>query len=151
MKHRAPWECTSANEKKSECMPGILPKSDQRYFEILSLCVLQARLSWRIVRERWSNYRYGFFDFKIDRLAAIRLRDLMESQDVVRDRGKVQAMVHNAREFQRITEKDDSFSNFLESLKALDDEEAVGILTKRFRLAGRRTARYYLHSVGYWR
>jgi 3-methyladenine DNA glycosylase Tag len=64
---------------------------------------------------------YGFFDFKFDRLAAIRLRDLMESQDV-RDRRKVQAIVHNAREFQRITEKDGSFSNFLESLKALDDE-----------------------------
>jgi 3-methyladenine DNA glycosylase Tag len=151
MKHRAPWECASAREKRSECLPGIPPKSDQKYFEILSLCVLQAGLSWRMVRERWPSYRYGFFDFKFNRLAAIRLRDLMESQDVVRDRRKVQAIVHNAREFQRITEKEGSFSDFLESLKTLDDEKAVEILTKRFRLPGEPAARYYLHSVGHWK
>jgi hypothetical protein len=78
---------------------------------------------------------YGFFDFKFDRLAAIRLRVLMESQD-------------NAREFQKIAKKDGSFSNFLESLKAL--EKAVEIL-KRFRLPGEPAARYYLHSVGHWK
>ena len=42
-----------------------------------------------MVREKWLSYRYGFFDFEIAKLAAIRLRDLMESQDVVRNRRKV--------------------------------------------------------------
>jgi hypothetical protein len=53
--------------------------------------------------------------------------------------------------FQRITEKDGSFSDFLESLKTLDDEKAVEILTKRFRLPGELAAKYYLHSVGHWK
>ncbi len=44
MEHRAPWECTYAKEGKSKCKLGIPPKSDQEYFKILSLCVLQARL-----------------------------------------------------------------------------------------------------------
>jgi 3-methyladenine DNA glycosylase Tag len=42
--HKALWECTFAKEEKSKCKPRDEPKSDQEYFEILCLCVLQAGL-----------------------------------------------------------------------------------------------------------
>jgi hypothetical protein len=35
---------TFAKEEKSKCKPEDKPKSDQEYFEILCLCVLQASL-----------------------------------------------------------------------------------------------------------
>lgn len=63
MEHKAPWECTYAKEDKSKCKPGILLKSDQEYFEILSLCVLQAGLGWKKVRKNWSKFKHGFYDF----------------------------------------------------------------------------------------
>jgi len=60
MEHKAPWECTYAKEDKSKCKPGIPPKSDQEYFEILSLCVLQAGLGWKMVRKTGQNLSMGF-------------------------------------------------------------------------------------------
>ena len=50
MTHRAPWECTFAKEQRSRCLPGKKPRMDREYFEILSLCILQAGLSWASVR-----------------------------------------------------------------------------------------------------
>ncbi len=44
MTHRAPWECTFAKEQGSRCLPGKIPRTDNEYFEILSLCILQAGL-----------------------------------------------------------------------------------------------------------
>ena len=56
MSHRAPWECTFAKEQRSRCLPGKKPRRDLKYFEVLSLCILQAGLSWASVRRSWSMY-----------------------------------------------------------------------------------------------
>lgn len=52
-KARGDFSDESDKEEKSKCRWGIPPKSDQQYFEILCLCVLQAGLSWGMVRKNW--------------------------------------------------------------------------------------------------
>jgi len=151
MEHKAPWECTYAKEDKSKCKSGIPPKSDKGYFEILSLGVLQAGLGWKMVRQNWTRFKHGFYDFNIAKLAEMRSSDLMKEPGVIRNRKKVQAIIHNAREFQKIIREHGSFSNFLKSLKTMKDEEAFKALMKRFRHVGEYTAEYYLHCVGYWK
>ena len=151
MEHKAPWECTYAKEDKSKCKPGIPPKSDQKYFEILSLCVLQAGLGWKMVRQNWARFKHGFYDFNIAKLAGMRSSDLIKESDVIRNRKKVQAIIHNARELQKISKEYSSFSNFLKSLKKMNDKEVFKVLMKRFKHVGKYTAEYYLHSVGYWK
>jgi 3-methyladenine DNA glycosylase Tag len=69
MSHRAPWECTFAKEQRSRCLPGKKPRTDHKYFEALSLCILQAGLSWASVRRSWPRYRSAFLDFEIAKLA----------------------------------------------------------------------------------
>src|SRR5215467_6008594 len=60
MSHRAPWECLFAKEERSRCLPGKKPRTDREYFEVLSLCILQAGLSWASVRRSWPRYRSTF-------------------------------------------------------------------------------------------
>ena len=69
MSHRAPWECTFAKEERSRCLPGKKPRTDHEYLEILSLCILQAGLSWASVRRSWPRYRTAFLNFEIAKLA----------------------------------------------------------------------------------
>src|SRR5437868_4611850 len=69
MSHRAPWECTFAKEQRSRCLPGKKPRTDHKYFEVLSLCILQAGLSWASVRRSWPRYRSAFLNFEIAKLA----------------------------------------------------------------------------------
>ena len=69
MSHRAPWECTFAKEQRSRCLPGKKPRTDHEYFEVLSLCILQAGLSWASVRRNWPRYRSAFLNFETAKLA----------------------------------------------------------------------------------
>ena len=69
MSHRAPWECTFAKEQRSRCLPGKRPRTDHEYFEVLSLCILQAGLSWASVRRSWARYRSAFLNFEVAKLA----------------------------------------------------------------------------------
>jgi 3-methyladenine DNA glycosylase Tag len=148
--HRAPWECTYAKEEKSKCRSGKKPKSDQEYFEILCLCIQQAGLNWGQVRKNWGRYTNGFCDFNISKLAKAQAEELMKNPNVINNNRKVEGIVYNAKEFQKIKKEYGSFGNFFKSLKPMKGEEVLELLVKRFRHVGTYTAEYYLHSVGYW-
>ncbi len=148
-RHRAPWECVYAKEDTNECRPGEKPKSDQEYFEILCLCILQAGLNWGVIRGKWQRYRRGFHRFSIDRLARTAPTKLLRNPDVLRNDKKVAAIIHNAQEFQKIKSEYGSIDDLLSSPDTLTHDELVELLTKRLRHVGIYTAVYYLHSVGY--
>ena len=147
--HRAPWECVYPKEDEGECKPGKRPESDQAYFEIQCLCILQAGLNWAAIRQNWQKYRKGFDNFSVDRLARAEVCQFLKRTKVIRNKDKVEAMIENAQEFQRIKSAYGSFGAFLRSQGALTREELVRSLTGRFRHLGSYTAEYYLHAVGH--
>ena len=149
--HKAPWECTFAKEDKSKCKPGTPPKFDQEYFEILCLCILQAGLGWGMVRKNWPKFKQGFYDFNIQRLVNEKINELLKRDGVMKNKTKVKAIINNAKEFENIRQNSGSFSNFLKSLKDMENKEAIKELIQQFSHMGEYTAEYYLHSVGYWR
>jgi DNA-3-methyladenine glycosylase I len=148
--HRAPWECTFAKEDKSKCKPGISPKSDQEYFEILCLCILQAGLSWGMIRKNWTKFKQGFYDFNIEKLAKAKKDELFHRDGVIKNKVKVEAIINNAKKFQKIREDKGSFSKFLKLLKRLGGEEAIKLLIQTLAHIGKYSAEYYLHSIGCW-
>lgn len=147
--HTAPWECTLTKEEKSECKSGDIPKSDGEYFEILSLCILQAGLGWGMVRKNWEKYKHGFMGFNINKLAEADFDELLENKGTIKNRKKILSIINNAKEFQKIHEEFGSFSNFMDSLKEGSDDKAIKQLTQRFNHLGRYSAEYFLHSIGY--
>jgi 3-methyladenine DNA glycosylase Tag len=149
--HQAPWECIYRKEDKNDCKPGKRPKSDQKYFEILCLCLLQAGLNWGSIRKHWKKYKDGFYDFDIHRLSRGRTSVLLKDPHVIKNSRKVEAVIHNAKEFQKIQKEYGSFSNFLKTVKPLRKEELFKLLSKKFKHVGAYTVEYYLHSVGYWK
>jgi len=149
--HKAPWECTFVKEEKSKCKPGDEPKSDEEYFEILCLCILQSGLNWGMVRKNWPEIRQGFYGFDIDELSKATIGELIKRRGVYKNKKKVEAIIVNAKKFQEIKQNFGSFSNFLKSLKRLKDKDAIKQITEHFKHVGEYTAEYYLHCVGYWK
>src|SRR5207249_8945500 len=97
MSHRAPWECLFAKEQRSRCLPGKKPRTDHEYFEVLSLCILQAGLSWASVRRSWPRYRSAFLNFEIAKLAHVAPGALLRRPGALRNRKKVAALVRTRR------------------------------------------------------
>jgi len=146
MTHRAPWECTFAKEQGSRCLPGKRPRTDHEYFEILSLCILQAGLGWGSVRKSWPRYRSAFLNFEIAKLAHATPAALLGRPGALRNLKKVAALVANAQEFEHIRAEHGTFARYLRTVKS--DNDACKILKERFKHVGPYTAEYYLHCVG---
>jgi DNA-3-methyladenine glycosylase I len=148
--HSAPWECVLSKEEEGECRAGARPASDRGYFEILCLCMLQAGLNWGSIRKHWPKYREGFHGFDIGRLSRSTPDELLARAGVIKNARKVEAVIHNAKEFESIAVEHGSLAAFLKTLKPLTEPEQVKALTRRFKQVGPETAEYFLHSVGFW-
>ena len=146
MSHRAPWECSFAKEQRSRCLPGKKPRTDHEYFEVLSLCILQAGLRWASVRRSWPRYRSAFRNFDIAKLAHAAPATLLRRPGALRNVKKVEALVANAQEFERIRAEHRTFARYLRTVKS--EKDACAILQERFRHVGPYSAEFYLHCVG---
>jgi len=79
---------------------GFPVDDDRRLFEKLSLEGFQSGLSWRTILAKRENFRAAFHRFDIDRVARFGERDverLLQDAGIVRHRGKIEAVIHNAR------------------------------------------------------
>ncbi len=146
--HRAPWGCTFAKEDRSKCLPGKIPKSDKEYFEILCLCVLQCGLNWAMIRKNWAKFKKGFYNFGFNKISKVKIEEVLRRPNVIRNKRKIEAIIKNAKEFQKIKRKYKNFSNFIDSLRNKKDKEVIKIIEKRFKHIG---VEYFLHSIGYWK
>ncbi len=131
---------------------GRRPNSDNAYFENLTRCIFQAGLSWRTVANKWPNFRRAFDGFDIGKVAAYGSEDisrLVQDSGIIRNRRKIVATIHNAREFERVAAEHGSFKSWLNSLDKTDNYAiALQRITNRFKHVGETTASIFLYTVG---
>jgi DNA-3-methyladenine glycosylase I len=80
---------------------GFPVADDRRLFEKLCLEGFQSGLSWRTILGKRENFRRAFHDFDFNRIARYTERDvarLLADAGIVRHRGKIEAVIHNARQ-----------------------------------------------------
>jgi DNA-3-methyladenine glycosylase I len=95
---------------------GFPVGDEHRLFEKLSLEGFQAGLSWRPILAKRENFRAAFHDFDFDRIARFTERDverLLKDEGIVRHRGKIEAVINNARRTQVLVNQDDSLAAFI--------------------------------------
>ena len=95
---------------------GFPVSDDHRLFEKLSLEGFQSGLSWRTILAKRENFRAAFHDFDFDRIARFTLRDvdrLLKDDGIVRHRGKIEAVISNARQAQELVKQEGSLAAFI--------------------------------------
>ena len=95
---------------------GFPVSDDRRLFEKLSLEGFQSGLSWRTILVKRENFRAAFYDFDFDRIAHFTQRDitrLLKNEGIVRHRGKIEAVIHNARQAQKLVKQEGSLAAFV--------------------------------------
>ncbi len=79
---------------------GTRTYEESAMFEALTLGVFQVGLSWRIVFGKRDAFRTAFRGFDVTKVASMTDRDvdrLLEDPSIIRNRGKIQATIDNAR------------------------------------------------------
>ncbi len=85
-------------------------------FELLSLEGAQAGLSWITILRKRENYRKLFFDFDIDRVSRMRpasVERCLQDPGIVRHRGKIEALISNAKCVKAMQKDGENFAQFL--------------------------------------
>ena len=82
---------------------GLPVHDDRQLFEMLSLELFQAGLTWRTIWDRRQSFEHAFANFDVDRVAAFTAADidrLCQDKTIIRNRRKISAVVVNARVIQ---------------------------------------------------
>ncbi len=95
---------------------GFPVSNDHRLFEKLSLEGFQSGLSWRTILAKRENFRAAFRDFDFDKVARFGKRDverLLKNEGIIRHRGKIEAVINNARQARKLVEQEGSLAAFI--------------------------------------
>ena len=95
---------------------GFPVDDDRRLFEKLSPEGFQSGLSWRTILAKRENFRAAFHGFDFNRIAAFTEADaerLLKNDGIVRHRGKIAAVINNARRAQELVNKESSLAAYV--------------------------------------
>ncbi|MBC8025943.1 MAG: DNA-3-methyladenine glycosylase I [Steroidobacteraceae bacterium] len=95
---------------------GFPVRDDRRLFEKLSLEGFQSGLSWRTILAKRENFRAAFRGFDIDDVARFTQRDvtrLLKDAGIVRHRGKIEAVINNAKRARELVNLHGSLAAFI--------------------------------------
>ena len=94
---------------------GFPVSDDHRLFEKLCLEGFQSGLSWRTILAKRENFRSAFQHFDFDKIARFNQRDinrLLKDAGIVRHRGKIEAVINNAKRAQELVKQEGSLAAF---------------------------------------
>jgi DNA-3-methyladenine glycosylase I len=117
---------------------GRRKKSDTELFEKLCLEAFQAGLSWRTVLIKRDALREWFFGFDVRKVAQIeplRIEDMMSDERIIRNRRKIEAVVHNARMQQLCFPGEGDFVSYVYSFSD-KDELCADLKKKGYKFVG---------------
>ena len=95
---------------------GVPVHDDRKQFELLMMEVMQYGLNWNMMIQKRGIFRNCFDNFDFDKVAAYGGADIeriMDTNGMIRSRRKIEAVIHNARCFQKIRTEFGSFSEYI--------------------------------------
>lgn len=103
---------------------GYEKRGDKELFEKMSLEGAQSGLSWRTILNKREAYRKAFRDFDIHAVSKMTHKDvdtminsdLSGNDSVVKHRGKLESVIHNAKILETMNERLDGYTTFTDYL-----------------------------------
>ena len=124
------WWCGTSDEyvRYHDVEWGSPVTDDVRLFEKLSLEGFQAGLSWLTILRKRENFRTAFAGFEPARVARFGSRDitrLLGNAGIVRHRGKIEAVINNARCYDALCAEHGSLAAFIWGYEPRADERPL--------------------------
>jgi len=129
------WDSTSElNKRYHDEEWGIPVHDDRMQFEYLMMEVMQCGLNWNMMINKREIFRKCFDNFEYDLIAKYDEKDverIMTTDGMIKSQRKIEAIINNAKCFQKIREEYGSFSNYL------------------WNYSDNKTILYEKHEIGY--
>ena len=131
---------------------GFPVSDDVRLFEKLSLEGFQAGLSWLTILRKREAFRAGFAGFDFERIARFGESDvqrLLADAGIVRHRGKIEAVINNARCAVELVDLEGSIAKYVWQYDRSDPKALAKDLKQRgWRFVGPTTVYAFMQAMG---
>jgi DNA-3-methyladenine glycosylase I len=151
------WYCDVAKDHEwhgpyHDTEYGFPVDDESVLFERLALEINQAGLSWLTVLKKRAAFYKAFEGFGVDSVAAYGEAErerLLANPGIIRNRLKIDAVIHNACVIHDMRESYGGFHAWLQVHHPLRKEEWVSLFKKTFRFTGGEITGEFLMSTGY--
>ena len=147
-----PTDTDNPNKRYHDHAYGFPLTDDNALFGRLLLEINQAGLSWTLMLKKQDNFRAAYSGFDIAQVAAYGDADrtrLLADAGIVRNRLKINAAIHNARQIQRLQGEYGSFRNWLDAHHPRELPAWVKLFKQHFKFVGGEIVGEFLMSCGY--
>lgn len=114
---RCPWANSSEEMMAYHDNEWCKVSHDEKYFfEMLTLELSQAGLSWSTIIKRRNGYRVAFANFDVDVVARfddLKKEELLQNPEIIRNKLKVNATINNAKQIQAMHNDGQKFSDYI--------------------------------------
>ncbi len=134
---------------------GFPVTDDNVLLERLALEINQAGLSWELMLKKRAAFNKAFKNFEVEKVARFGKRDverLLQDAGIVRNRLKIEAVIHNAKVIKGIQKEHGSFTAWLAKTEwsALIEKEQVKHFKQQgFKFIGGEVLKEFLQSIGH--
>lgn len=131
---------------------GFPIKDDNELFGRLLLEINQAGLSWNTILNKKENFRKAYANFHIPSVANFTEEDrkrLLSDAGIIRNKLKVNAAIHNARQIILLQKEYGSFKAWLDHHHPKSKDEWVKLFKKTFKFTGGEITNEFLMSTRY--
>lgn len=129
------------------------PLTDERaLFELLSLELFQAGLSWELILKKRATTVAAFDGFDVDAVAGYGKRDinrLLKDPGIIRNRLKVLAVIENAKQVTILRDSHGGFSEWLATHHPRSHAEWTKLFRATFKFMGGEIVNEFLMCIGY--
>lgn len=142
----------NVHKKYHDNLYGFPIEEDNELFGRLILEINQAGLSWETILKKEANFRraYAGFDIRqIARFSEVDKERLLSDAGIIRNKLKVNAVIHNANVVLELIAEYGSFKNWLDAHHPLTREEWTRLFKQSFRFVGGEIVNEFLMSSGY--
>jgi DNA-3-methyladenine glycosylase I len=131
---------------------GFPLREDAELFERLVLEINQAGLSWLTILKKREAFKKAYSGFDVEtvsRYGARETRRLLADAGIIRNRLKVEAAIHNARQVLALRTSHGGFAAWLDAHHPRPKAEWVALFKQTFRFTGGEIVGEFLISTGY--
>lgn len=126
-------------------------RDDNKLFELLTLEIFQAGLSWNIVIKKRDAFNKAFYNFDIDKVSKFTKKDfdrLVNDASIIRNKQKITATIQNAKITKKIQKDHKTFYNFLKKLPDNNLPELQKVFRQTFKFTGPEITKMFVMAIG---
>jgi DNA-3-methyladenine glycosylase I len=131
---------------------GFPIEDESQLFERLVLEINQAGLSWGLMLKKRQAFREAYQGYDIERIAeydSLERQRLLSNPGIIRNRLKVEAVIHNAGVVRAMGESHGGLSLWLKAHHPMRKAQWVKLFKRTFKFTGGEITGEFLMSTGY--